>query len=357
MGRFAQNDLAISPLEQFVRDYVDAREGVWDEIEPQVYDLLIGPEIVQVAFDPEALHEHPLAQLASPGSPLLDRLLGDAAERWSSVRLYRTGLNLHPHDLESRLRRAISLSADTTADIQRVRVMDFPQGIFWFKATFSSDQKEEELLPVGMDLHYQREVRHLEPLLSSGLLSPYSDISLPEAPHAGLVAGYRAGRGHAARTVAALANSRRRQWAGAIEKQIARMSAYYARLREEVGEQAARGADPAAVAARTVERREAIDREERLRIAELRQKSAIQVRIKLVSFMVVHQPKLLIVVNIRTKSGLSAPLEAVWDPLTDNIEPIPCPGCGRPTFAFRLDRGGLGCSSCPPVRHATRAQR
>src|SRR5665213_1853411 len=36
----------ISPLEQFVRDYVEARNGVWDEVEPQVYDLLIGPETV-----------------------------------------------------------------------------------------------------------------------------------------------------------------------------------------------------------------------------------------------------------------------------------------------------------------------
>jgi hypothetical protein len=29
-----------SPLEGFVRDYADVTGGVWDEIEPQVYDLL-----------------------------------------------------------------------------------------------------------------------------------------------------------------------------------------------------------------------------------------------------------------------------------------------------------------------------
>lgn len=357
MGRFTQNDLAISPLEQFVRDYVEAREGAWDEIEPQVYDLLIGPEMVQVAFDPEALPEHPQAQLASPGSPLLDRLFGDAAERWSSVRLYRTGLNLHPHDIESRLLRAISLPPDTTPVIGRVRVMDFPQVIFWFKAIFTSDQKEEELFPVAIDLHYQREVRHLEPLLSTGLLSAHPEIPLPEAPHAGLIAGYHSARGHAARTVAALANSRRRQWAGAVEKQVTRMSDYYARLREEVGEQIPRGADPATIAARAAERREAIDREERLRIAELRQKSAVQVRLKLASFMVVNQPKLLIAAMVGSKSGASAPLEAVWDPLADAIEPIPCPACAQPTFAFRLERTGLRCASCPPARHATRTGR
>jgi hypothetical protein len=62
---------APSPLEGFVRDYIEATEGVWDEIEPQVYDVLLpagagGAEggVVRIAFDPEALPEHPGAQLA-----------------------------------------------------------------------------------------------------------------------------------------------------------------------------------------------------------------------------------------------------------------------------------------------------
>ncbi len=133
--------------------------------------------------------------------------------------------------------------------------------------------------------------------------------------------------------------------------------AKFARLREEVGEQSPRGADPGTIAARAAERREAIDREERPRIAELRQKSAVQVRVKLASFMVVNQPKLRISAVVSNKSGLSAPLEAVWDALTDAIEPIPCPSCGQPTFAFRLERNGLVCASCPPARHAIRPSR
>ncbi len=79
MSRLIEQTL--SPLEQFVRDYAEARGGAWDQIEPRVYDLLIGSEITRVAFDPEALPEHPQAQLASLGSPLLDGLLADAAER------------------------------------------------------------------------------------------------------------------------------------------------------------------------------------------------------------------------------------------------------------------------------------
>ena len=56
-------------LEDFLRDYVETVGGAWDEVEPQVYDLLLPAEtaggVVRVTFDPEALPEHPGAQLAS----------------------------------------------------------------------------------------------------------------------------------------------------------------------------------------------------------------------------------------------------------------------------------------------------
>ena len=84
-----QHSLCFSPLEQFIRDFVEAVNGAWDEIEPRVYDLLTETELLRVTFDPEALAEHPRAQLASFGSPLIDRLLGDAAKPWSAVQLYR----------------------------------------------------------------------------------------------------------------------------------------------------------------------------------------------------------------------------------------------------------------------------
>ena len=337
---------ALSPLERFIREYVDAREGAWDEIEPRVYDLLIGSDVLQVSFDPEALPEHPGAQLASLGSPLFDRLLADAAERWSVCRFYRFGLNLHPHGLASRLARAIVLPAGSSMKIERVRVMNCPQAVFWFKATFSGDQKEEEILPIGMDLHYLREVRHLDLLLLPERLSEAPEARLAETPHAGLRFGYEAACRQAAPTFASLANARRREWAARMEKQIARMSAYYAQLRREADEPAGRGADPALAAARAAGRRQAIDHEERLRIAELRQKSAVRTRVRLTSLLIVQQPKLLMSVEIAGKNLPARVVGVTWDPLCDAIEAIACPSCGHPTFAPRIHRQGLGCEHC-----------
>ena len=98
----------LSPLEAFVRDYVEAAGGAWDEVEPQVYDVLLpaGPagedrEVLRVAFDPEALPEHPGAQLASYGTPLIDRLLDDAVARGRYARLH--GVSMLP-ELDERTR-------------------------------------------------------------------------------------------------------------------------------------------------------------------------------------------------------------------------------------------------------------
>jgi hypothetical protein len=351
MSRLSTQASTLSPLESFVRDYVEAREGVWDEIEPQVYDLLVGPEITRVAFDPEALPEHPRAQLASLGSPLIDQLLADAASRWSSTRLYRIGLNLHPHDLGTRVRRAIALPEGWALRVEQARRMHFPQTVFYFKATFSSDQKEEELLAIGVDLHYLREVRQLDALTAPGRLSEVPEAPLPEAPHSSLAAGYRLARDHAARSFSALANVRRREGASRVERQIARMIDYYAQLRQEAREFAERSAARVGeadthAADRAAARIEAIDREEHLRTAELRQKSTVRVQVKLAGLMVIAQPKLLLHLVAETSGRPAAPLQAVWDPLSESLEAISCPHCAHPTFEFRANRTGLVCAGC-----------
>jgi hypothetical protein len=104
-----------SPLERFVVDYVETVGGVSEGIEPQVYDLLLPPseanqaEELRIAFDSEALPEHPGAQLASYGTPLVDRLLRDALARGRFAELFLTGLNLQPYGVEELAARSLQV--------------------------------------------------------------------------------------------------------------------------------------------------------------------------------------------------------------------------------------------------------
>src|SRR4051812_48258839 len=118
MELLANEPRSATPLEDFFRDYLQAVGGDWDEIEPQVYDVLLpaadgstllesASGVLRLAFDPEALPEHPGAQLAAFGTPFVDSLLSEAVRRARSARFFLLGLNLSPRDLVSKVRRAI----------------------------------------------------------------------------------------------------------------------------------------------------------------------------------------------------------------------------------------------------------
>ena len=105
--------------------------------------------MTRITFDPEALPEHPGSQLASFGTPLIDGLLADAMRRGRSAQFYLVGLNLMPHNLIGRLRRAFTLAPPLELNVERVRALHFPQAVYWFRAEFVSDQKEQVVVPVA----------------------------------------------------------------------------------------------------------------------------------------------------------------------------------------------------------------
>jgi hypothetical protein len=352
-----------SPLEEFLRGYAEVSGGLWDEIEPQVYDLMLPgrtaagePEIVRLAFDPEAIPEHPGAQLASYGTPLVDRLLADAVNRGRHIVLYMVGLNLAPQGLEDRLRRAVTLPSGFELKLEQSRPLHFPQAVFWFEATFVSDQKEQDLLTVAIDVHHSRQVRHLDRLLDRGHLAEKPWTPLAEAPHQGLRTAYPIARDRVVRTLSALANTYHRELHERLDRQLERISRYYGDLRAEVEEQAQKARNRESDPAKFIARLESLTREEELQGAELRRKSQLKVNLRLLNLLVIHQPKLLFHTAVATAGTASivGRTEWVWDPLVESIEAAVCPNCRHPTFEFGVTRQGrLVCPNCPSAASST----
>jgi hypothetical protein len=348
-----------STLEEFVRDYAETIGGTWDEVESEVYDLLLPPlgsdadlldtpvqDVVRVAFDPEAIPEHPGAQLASFGTPLVDRLLADARARGGFGQFYFLGLNLAPHDLAGRARRGFQLPPDVHCTVERLRALHFPLAFFWFEGTFISDQKEETILPVALDLHFRRQLRHRDKLLDYSRLSEKPAQVLAEAPHAGLASAFPLACAEVMRTLSTLAYARDRDLRERLDRQVSRLYKYYGDLRQELAG-ATRAKDDDDAKSRRASRLDAVAREERLRVAELRQKNSLRVALRLVSAMVIFQPKFLLHCRLEAPKRPAAPLDLVWDPLLDCLEAIPCPTCGRPSFHLDLAREGrITCDEC-----------
>jgi hypothetical protein len=239
--------------------------------------------------------------------------------------------------------------------VERARPLHFAQAVFWFQATFVGDQKEQELVPLALDLHYGRPVRHLDQLLDHSRLAEAPSLPLAEARRLSLAAAYPLAREEVLPTVAALGNIRARDLAAHVDRQIERMGRYYADLRGELEEQVRRAEDRGDDLSRFASRREALEREERLRVAELRQKGTLRIQLRLLTVLLLQQPKLLVHALVRSKGRETATPEWVWDPLTAAVEAAPCPSCGRPTFAWEWDRQGRlvcpACAAAAPARH------
>lgn len=358
----AYDSSELSPLEAFVREEIEAAGGMWDQVEPQVYDLLLPtpasasaadhrPTMLRVTFDPEALAEHPQAQLASLGTPVVDSLLAGAVERGRFVQLYLLGLNLRPQHLGPAVARALKLPPNLLLTLRQARPLCFPQLVLWFEATFVADQREQEVLPVAVDLCSGRQARHLDLLLNESRLSEIPATILPEAPGIGRAAAYRIAREQVLRSVTTLANMRARELAGRIGKQIARMQSYYDDLLLELEAQAARAAARGGEDdARFTSRRSALTQERDLRIAELRRKNALRTELRLLNALLIYQPKLRLRAEIseRTKRSPGAPatLHLVWDALTEQLEAVACPSCRRPTFELTGRPAALSCPNC-----------
>jgi len=346
-------DVLSSPLEDFMRSYLETVGGAWDEVEPQVYDVLLpvagdgDGEMLRITFDPEALPEHPGSQLASFGTPVVDRLLHDAVRRGQTGRFHLAGLNLSPHDLAARLRRSLTLTPPLEMRVERVRALSFAVAVFWFQAEFVSDQKEQDIVPVAIDLHYGREVRHLDQSLDRSRLLEEPPLLLPEARRSTVAAVYPAAREQVLRSLAPMAGVRHRELTERLDRQVVRMRRYYADLREELEEQRRRTHDKEEAAQRLEARRAAIEREEQVRVAELRQKSALRVHLRLLQVVMIQQPKLLAHALFTVPDREPNRLELVWDPLLEVMEAVPCPECARPTYALEATRmGRVVCPAC-----------
>ncbi len=318
-----------SALEQFVLDCCEHTGGVWEQIEPQVYDLLLEDAPQRVCFDSEALAEHDGAQLATLGAPVVDQLLDHARTRGAYTVLYADGLNAYPHDLASRLAAAFVPTGTRRLLPQSARRCFFPVANFRFVATFTSDEKEQAPLEVTIDLHSLREVRHLHRLRTSARLSGIPAEPLPEAPHHSASTALHAAAQQACRSLGTMINQRRREMGDRTERQIDRMHRYYTRMVEELLDQPLRG-DPATAEPRRQSRIDAITRERALRVSELRRKSALRVQLSLSRVLIVHLPKILVRCTLSDRPG--SVICPIFDLLTDAFEPLATPGTGGPTF-------------------------
>jgi hypothetical protein len=363
----------LSPLERFLREYVEVMEGAWEEVEPQIYDVLLPTEVVQglgesapfpaketmlrVAFDPEAIPEHPGSHLLIYGSPLLERIFAHARKQSRISRIFLPGVNLAAHEIEAQVRGGLEVPEGSVWKIGQVRPFFFFHAAFWFQATFVSDEKEQENYLNVVDLFYGRFARHLEEMLLRREFfngtSERRPFPWPDARRLPLAQAYLRARERVVGTAMAAARTHRREQEQRLEQQVERLGRYYRDLGKELEERLEKARRDGRMRPETLrsleERRAGLAQEEQVRVAELRQRTRLRMHLRLLNLLLIAYPKFRIPVFLALKKGPSVELELVWDPLIGQLEPPSCPACGRPTRRLEvLNRGGLGCPECWP---------
>ncbi len=343
----------LPPLEAFLREYLDAAGGVWEEVEPQVYDALWpdAEEPVRLTFDPDALPEHPAAHLLTFGSPVLDQLLDRAHARGHVGFAYLDDVALAAEDVVPQVHRELRLPDLVTLQMASVRPRYVTHTLFWFEATYSGDVREQALYSATVDRYYGRLVRHLEPLLDERRLSDARLWAYPDAPSLPMAGAYMAARDRIVRTVAAEAESRSRDVRVAIARQVERTVRYFADLRAELRERLEKaGSDGGDQGESLRLRLEAVDREEALRLEDLRRKGALRAELRLRNILHLKAPRLFLTAHLAATGRVpvrTIPLTLTWDPVVGKLDAVPCPHCQQPTYAFRLTpRGELSCPAC-----------
>ncbi len=347
-------------LESFFLSYVDHVGGVFEPIEPQVYDVMLPAEAnraigsraaddetpARVTFDAEALADNADAQLLVFGNPLLDRVFEHAQIGNQMTRVYLGGFNLQPHGLRALIQRSLSLGDGMSLDVVSQRPLHYTSALWQFQATYISDEKVQETYMIGVDLHYGRPARQLEERLARARASEHPEAAFPDATAIPLPRAYALAREEALRGITVSAHVRLAELQRLLTRETNRIHRYFEDSRDELDARGGRVHTPDD-AARVHAQRAALDREEQAQIGELKHKMTLSVACKLLNVMLVTQPRLRVRVGLSGPKNQSASIDVSWDVAAQRLDAAVCPTCGRSTFALAFNRAGkLGCPAC-----------
>jgi hypothetical protein len=348
-----------SALEAFFLRYIEHAGGIWDEIEPQLYDLLLPDSLEnvlgsRVTFDPEALQDYPTVQLMAFGNPALDAIFEQAQARHHVAQVYLGGLNLTPHNLAAIVQRGLQVPAGSTLTLLSQRPLHYHAALWWFQATFISDEKVQESYSIGTDLHFGRITRHLEELLreydASGNLNDSPAIAYPDASSLPLSQGYSAACEEVTRAITVAAHERLNELQRLLTHEVERITRYFDDSRKELDERLLRAKeakDGGELSTKLSAQRAAYDREQSAQINELQRKMALSVQVRLMNVLCVSYPKIRIEACLSVAKAPPAQLALVYDPANKRLDPLPCPTCGRPTLSLQIGKSGqVFCDEC-----------
>jgi hypothetical protein len=286
------------------------------------------------------------------GQPLVEALVEEIRATPACAQVYINGVRPDKRGLLALARQALILPNARLAEMPRqsetVAACHYVR--FNFRAALITDEKEEQLVSVVMDAQAGLDVpelRHLErlaqledepppgPHLPAPVRWLPGQVPLSQPVLAGLL---DRATGAALRELAPALEGLGRRAARYLELDRARLNEYYDGISRDLerrlnraGEEQRRAALEDKLAATRAERK--------AKLADVEAKYRPHVDLELINLEVIHQPKVLLTVQIANRTT-TVERTIAWDPLLHRIEPLACDVCGRAGTRLMLCAGG-----------------
>ncbi len=364
-------------LSRFVLDFLEQQGSVVAPPAFGVYEVLMPEELAaglgvddfqHLRFDGEPAPGAPDATLQlSVNHPLVDTIAAQVATQPASAAVYLNQVRLEKRGLVELARKTFGFPnarLDFVPQTQeRSELHHYLQ--FNFKVTILSEEKQEDLASVVMDVQAgyavtdPAQLRALtvydtETTFDGFPLAQPRWIGAGDALEVATLAALLPRAAAAARTgLAERLTSLTARMEHHLLLDLARLEEYYAELASDLRKRQAR------VESGDTARRQEFDdklamlaRERRTKTEDVRARYALRVELDLVNTLLITQPKVTIPVSISNRTA-TIQRTVVWDPLTHRLEPLVCDLYGRPPGARHLSGAavrGLQAGLLPVVR-------
>ncbi len=296
---------------------------------------------LELAFDAEAPAGAPLR--LSVNHPLVETMAAAVTRRpgfaqlaINHVRLEKRGL----FDLASKTWALPNARLTPTRDGQEQAALH--QYLrFNFKATFLSDEKQEQIVSVVLDAqagHAVNDAERLARLVSTETETIYSQMALAPLRWRGADATLTPAMQQrllerAVTAVEKLLTDRLDTLQSHVQRLLdldrARLEEYYDSLARDLRQRLARSEEDDAERRSSLNAKlEALNAERQVKLADAQARHRIRLELELINVLLILQPKVLLPVSIANRRATTTRF-AVWDPLVHWLEPLVCDACGE----------------------------
>jgi hypothetical protein len=343
----------MSELEQFVVGYIEQAGGILEPLAPQVYEALLpeatAAELGVNPYQTIAFTDLPAGEKGlrlGYNHPLVEEMVNGARAEPAPVRFYVNSLRLTKTGLLELARENWGVSNCRIVELPRRTIgrIRAHYVYFNFKAALTSDEKQERLTAVLMDAHTGCRVPNPAPILQAAnalqpdeLLNSLNDGPVRWRPPDGralkdplseisLLALLERAKTAVLHELTGPLLDQQKRAARFQSLDEARLNEYYDEIEQDL-QQRLRSASPDRRG--SLESKLASTREERtFKLADVADRYRLYLDLTLINVMVITHPKLSLTVGLENRTS-KAEVQAVYDPLLHQLEPLVCQVCGE----------------------------